>query len=487
MGERSEALSVVMRPLRELEPYKKNARTHSPEQIRKVRASLNRFGWTNPILIAGKSIIAGHARHMAAIAMAEGNEPIPRNIDPWEAPTIDLSHLSAAERRAYVIADNRLAEDAGWDRDILRSELGDLMSMGLDLSLTGFAPPEISEILVPPGEPEPQVERAFTQAESDALDRAWQILTKEWQDIFASVRDGQQKWLSPSMTKGCLAVTYLRAMFLGTDIPRTATLAYVPERAWTAGDKAGSPVDLLDEAEQRSVRDRIRWTLAERPNFDGFCGSTTMPMLSHRAPSDFPALLARDLINEFSRERGASILDPCHGWGGRMLGFLLADRAGSYHGFDPSPVAHRGVQSMFNDLVALTPLREKHAIVEMLPYEEAELEEAAYDFALTSPPYFDTERYDGELQSHRRYATFEEWAGGFFSALMEKTAYALKPRAVFALQVGSQSYPLARTAAEIASRIGLAHVETRHTEMRNNRAKTAPDQGEVIMLFRKPK
>jgi ParB-like chromosome segregation protein Spo0J len=492
MGESNQsALAVIMQPLRDLVPYAKNARTHSPEQIKKVRASLHRFGWTNPILVADRSILAGHARHRAAIAMAEEDEDIPRNPDPWQAPTIDLSHLPWPERRAYIIADNRIAEDAGWDRDLLRSEMGDLMAIGLDLSLTGFAPPEISEILVPPGEPEQQPERNLTAAENDAMDRAWQQLTSDWQNTLADART--RGWISPNLTKGSLAVHYLRAMFLGTDIPRTATLAYVPDRLWTAGDKRGDLITGLlaqscdNTADGRQARDRLRWILAERPAFEAFCGGTSLPALAYRIPNDFPALLARDLINEFTHEPAARILDPCHGWGGRMLGFLLADRAASYHGFDPSPPAHAGVQAMFDDLVPLTPLREKHATLELLPYEQASLDQAAYDFALTSPPYFDVERYDGEQQSHRIYPSFEAWTEGFYAPLMEKTANALKPRAIFALQVGSQSYPLARTAAEIASRIGLAHVETRKTDMVNNRTGTTKDQGEVVMLFRKPR
>jgi hypothetical protein len=131
-------LAIVYRALRELLPYVGNSRTHTARQIAKLTASLARFGWTNPILIADNGIIAGHARLRAAIGMAEKGAAIPRNPDPWAAPTIDLSALSPEERRAYVIADNRLAEDAGWDRDLLLSEMTGLRDGGFDLSLTGF-------------------------------------------------------------------------------------------------------------------------------------------------------------------------------------------------------------------------------------------------------------------------------------------------------------------------------------------------------------
>jgi ParB-like chromosome segregation protein Spo0J len=174
-------LSVTYRPLRDLEPYARNSRTHTKSQLAKIRASLARFGWTNPMLIAESGLIAGHARLAAAIEMAEANQPIPRNADPWTGPTIDLSHLSQPERRAYVIADNKLALEAGWDIDLLRGEFGDLRVAGFDLSLTGFNMPDISTIL---GEGTPVtrrlhdglqyqvlVECADEAAQADAIDR----------------------------------------------------------------------------------------------------------------------------------------------------------------------------------------------------------------------------------------------------------------------------------------------------------------------------
>lgn len=140
-------LSIVYRPLRELTPYVRNSRKHSPGQVTKLRASLGRYGWTNPMLIAGNDMVAGHARLLAAIAMAEANEPIAGNADPWAGPTIDLSHLSPADRRAYVIADNRLALDASWDRDMLHAEVSELKLENYDVALTGFAPAELTTLL----------------------------------------------------------------------------------------------------------------------------------------------------------------------------------------------------------------------------------------------------------------------------------------------------------------------------------------------------
>jgi len=121
----------------DLVPYARNSRTHSETQVSKIAASIKEFGFLNPIITDGNNgIVAGHGRVMAA-----------QKLGLDELPTIDAAHLSEAQRRAYVIADNRLALDAGWDDEMLRVELGDLDSQGFDLSLTGFDLDEISDLM----------------------------------------------------------------------------------------------------------------------------------------------------------------------------------------------------------------------------------------------------------------------------------------------------------------------------------------------------
>ncbi|MBK8164652.1 MAG: site-specific DNA-methyltransferase [bacterium] len=120
-----------------LRPYERNPRTHSPEQITKIAASLLEFGWTNPILVDGDAgIIAGHGRLLAA-----------RELGMTTVPVIELTHLTEAQKRAYVIADNRLALDAGWDEDLLADELRALEGLDFNLALTGFDLDELHDLL----------------------------------------------------------------------------------------------------------------------------------------------------------------------------------------------------------------------------------------------------------------------------------------------------------------------------------------------------
>nr|WP_320179647.1 ParB N-terminal domain-containing protein [Roseovarius pacificus] len=119
-------------------PYARNSRTHNETQVAQIAASIREFGFTNPILVADDdTIIAGHGRVLAA-----------RQLEMNQVPCLRLSHLSEAQRRAYVIADNKLALNAGWDEDLLALELGGLREDGFDVGLTGFSDEEIDALLL---------------------------------------------------------------------------------------------------------------------------------------------------------------------------------------------------------------------------------------------------------------------------------------------------------------------------------------------------
>lgn len=123
-------------PLSKLVPYINNARTHSPEQITKLRSSLREFGFVNPVIIdRDYGIIAGHGRVMAA--KEEGIE---------EVPCVFVDYLTEAQKKAYIIADNRFAQDAGWDEELLRIEIEALQGMDFDVGLTGFNDDEIADL-----------------------------------------------------------------------------------------------------------------------------------------------------------------------------------------------------------------------------------------------------------------------------------------------------------------------------------------------------
>ena len=127
---------LIYRSVDELIPYARNAKQHSESQVAQIAASIKEFGFTNPILTdADNGIIAGHGRLMAA-----------QKLGLDKVPTIELAHLSETQKRAYILADNKLAELAGWDNDMLSVEFAELLNDGFDLSLTGFSDEEINAL-----------------------------------------------------------------------------------------------------------------------------------------------------------------------------------------------------------------------------------------------------------------------------------------------------------------------------------------------------
>ncbi|WP_296844196.1 site-specific DNA-methyltransferase [Thiobacillus sp.] len=152
-------LNVEYRKVEALIPYARNPRTHTDEQVAKIAASIVEYGWTNPVLVDGDNgIIAGHGRMAAA-----------RKLGLDEVPVIELAHLSPSQKRAYVISDNRLALDAGWNEELLALELAELSDAGYDLTLTGFEDAEIAALLADDARAE-EVAREQDADEPDAAD-----------------------------------------------------------------------------------------------------------------------------------------------------------------------------------------------------------------------------------------------------------------------------------------------------------------------------
>jgi len=154
---------IVTRKVDALIPYIRNSRTHSDTQVAQIAASVREFGWTNPILIDGENgIIAGHGRVLAA-----------RKLGMAEVPCIELAGLTDTQRRAYIIADNKLALNGGWDDELLALEIAELDAVGFDVGLLGFKDSELLSLSqqvdaldemppLPDGEREPFQQKTFT-------------------------------------------------------------------------------------------------------------------------------------------------------------------------------------------------------------------------------------------------------------------------------------------------------------------------------------
>ena len=135
-------MKIIYKNVDALVPYANNPRTHSPAQIAQIASSIKEFGWTNPVLLDGDNgVIAGHGRLEAS-----------RILGIESVPTIELKHLTEAQKKAYIIADNQLAQNAGWDDDLLGIEIGALQDIGFDISLLGFDDKDIARLTFSSGD-----------------------------------------------------------------------------------------------------------------------------------------------------------------------------------------------------------------------------------------------------------------------------------------------------------------------------------------------
>lgn len=149
-------------------PYAKNSRTHSDQQVAQIAASIKEFGFRNPILVDGVGVIAGHGRLLAA-----------QKLGLDKVPTIDCSDMSESQKKAYIIADNKLALNAGWDNDLLKLEIGDLQEQNFNIDLLGF---DVSEL-------------NFTEVDYSILDD--EDVSKQLSDMANGVRKAIQIEFEP--------------------------------------------------------------------------------------------------------------------------------------------------------------------------------------------------------------------------------------------------------------------------------------------------
>lgn len=281
------------------------------------------------------------------------------------------------------------------------------------------------------------------------------------------------------ITPGTALFDFINFAYYGKEYPRYNSLAFHPQQFTTAGDQFSTHEGLKRICNDEAKAERLRFVCADK--FRAIIGGS-LAFSGAKMPLDFPTDLARSLINEFCKERGA-VLDPCAGWGGRLVGFL-ASHASTYNGTDASPEQIKGDDLIWRTFQGFTA-HEKSVTLNCTPFEKTTLQNESFDFAITSPPYFDTEKYMGGEQSRETNGSYQEWRENFYRVLIKKVFAALKRNTFFCLQIGSQRYPLLEDGKQIATEIGFEVIEVRPTDMKNNYNKTEEERGEVVIVLHK--
>lgn len=391
------ATEMQLVSVEKLVPYANNARTHSSEQILKLRSSLREFGFINPVLIdKGYGIIAGHGRVLAAKA---------ENIA--EVPCVFVEHLTPAQKKAYIIADNRLALDAGWDEELLRAEFEALKEYGFDTSLTGFDMSELSELL--------NADFDFTGLDSESVrgSMAERFLFAPFSVLDSRRKDWQDRknfWIKTVGIKSGETRENIQASgALSGTVPRY--YAYKEKCEKALGRELTNK-----EFEENYLQDY----LPKDSNIASTNGGAILSM--------FDPVLCELMYYWFCPDKG-TILDPFAG--GNVRGMVAALTNHQYTGVDiRKDQINANIKSAEQ---ILKGERTPNWICGNSMYIDS-LVDGEYDMIFSCPPYFDLEKYSDEPEDISNM-TYENFLKCYFT-IIEKAVAMLKDNRFAVFVVG---------------------------------------------------
>lgn len=414
---------------------------------------------------AGKYVVLGGNLRLAAL----------KELGRAEAPAYILPEETPVEKQMeIVIKDN--GSFGAWDADALANEWDDLPLE--DWGVPDWVAPDKDDEDDGGGTPPPEKDEKVEALLRDAMR---ENITEALEQIDYMMQRG---WIAQFLTLGAVKAQFLRAKYYGKHYPQYLSLYFCPQRFMTSANEI-SIYEQMRKCAQGSEAGIAGFRTISEDGPLNVIQKAAYPIRGARMPLDFPAGKARELIEEFGGE-GCSVLDPCHGWGGRLTGALMADVA-LYCGVDPSPDANAGVRKAADAFLPYCPASRVELI--KAPFEDVDLDKRVFDMAITSPPYFDVEQYSGEEQSHVRYGNYDKWVDRFYRVLIEKTYKALKGGGVFVLQVGSKSYPLLKDGTRIAEEVGFTVEDVRPFGGGTNSALHGNDdediENEKVIILRK--
>lgn len=448
----------------QLEGLPKNPRFIRDEKFKDLCRSIEtspEFLDARPLLVypldAGNFItLAGNMRLRACREL--GMNDAPCYVFPKNTPIEKLREYAIKDNVPFGQTDWDVLKE--WDAEELKDWSFDLPEDWLNEDITDFPTDEQAEAPEKSEEVEAMLNTATEKAAAEIIEQYDKL------QGFSFVTPHTAKF------------DFIRFAYYDKEYPRYNSLAFHPKQFITSGDNYSTYEGLQMVSTGKTKGERLRFVCQDK--FRAII-SGSLAFGGAKMPMDFPASLARDLINEFSD--GGKVLDPCAGWGGRLVGFLASD-ATEYDGTDASPYQCEGDKLIYDTFQDVTQ-GEKQVSITCSPFEKRTLRNAYFDMAITSPPYFDTEKYIGGEQSRETSANYEQWRDTFYRVLIEKTFAALKIGGIFCLQVGSQRYPLLDDGIKIAEETLFDVLEVRPTEMVNNQTKTDEEKGEVVIILKK--
>ena len=450
---------------------KRNYRKHSEQNKKRIRKSLTECGAGRSVLVDKDGcLIAGNGVYEQAEKMGIKTRVV--ETDGTELVVVKRTDIGKDDpkRKTLALADNATSDNVEWDLETLQAEfkVEGLSDWGISVDLPIYDDDELNR----GGQNEKN-----EQAEKLIID-AWHRYCGEFVaqlDILET-----QGYIMQGMTPAYAQIQFLKSKYYGAKYQRKNSLIFTPKQFKTSANKL-SYYDQLIESKTKDAGIAGFRTVSNDGNLTAIF-SKSYPIAGSRMPLDFPVEIARDLISKYANK--GRVLDPCHGWGGRLVGALL-EEVEEYIGVDPSPYASEGVAKLYDTFKQYQDTKCKLIAKNYEKVADDELG-GLFDFALTSPPYFDVEQYDGEETSTKLYNNFRLWVDMFYEPLICNTISRLKDGGVFALQVGSQSYDLKGEAIRICKKHGYNFdVQGKNILGNNVLHETDEEKGETIIIISK--
>ena len=395
-----------------LTPYENNARKHETEDVEYIKNSIKEFGMNDPIGIwSDKNIIVeGHGRLLAC-----------KELGMQEVPCIRLDNLTDEQRKAYALAHNKTAEMSSWDFDLLDEELDSIFN--IDMGDFGF---ELAD------DEETEIEEKiyfeyFKNSEIQYdIEKQWKTFTiDEFIDNIIDLPTAKYQF---------------NRLCGGYKDGYNISLLFNPHRLLT-DTKVSKNILQGFNNDEKYAKNFARYMVNVSSKVvvrNQYYKYIEIGTAGYQYVNEFPPYLARDIYKRFVND-GDKILNPCAGWGGRLIGLASCMFENiEYIETDPSTKTYEGLKKIKEWLCLGENYKQYNE-----PFEKLNLEENYFDFVFTSPPYFDTEHYaEEDTQSYINKNSYQEWKSDFLIPMMDNIVFAMKKGGKCLLNVGNKKYKI---------------------------------------------
>lgn len=440
----------------ELHPIQGNLKTRTREQLQSLRTMILKYGFSFPIYVWQDGnvyyTLDGHGRDFVSKELVKEGYQFKHKDG---SVNLSLPGILIDAKNKIEAKEKLLAQNSRYGTITNEGLYAYIFEPGFEINFN-----EMKHSLEFPDVDIPEFEQIYLSTEEVVKE------TKDYQYVFSqdqikqSIKDNfpeikSTKELVDGLIDIPLAMHHFNKLCSGNNnVGSNISLLFNPHRLEVRVNKRKHSVaDAFKKKEKGFLSSLSSWMSKQQDvvhhrQYIDVAKANTGTQIAH----EFKPYLARDIYKNYCK-RGAIVLDPCAGWGGRMLGFASTGLGGRYIATDPSTKTFKGLQALREFILSAENISKPEIDIRNLPFEDLKLKDNHFDFAFTSPPYFDTEIYsDEKTQAFNRYKTIEEFNEIFLTKLIIKTMKALKPKAVFVMNIGGSQHRFDLTVKSICEK-----------------------------------